>query len=381
MKPRIVQAFTTPISLRFLEGQVSFWQTKGYDFHIICSNGDEVNLFLNKNSANFHSIPFQRNASVFKSIGYIIQLHQFYKLNKPTIVHGNTLVAAFYSIIVAKYHLIPKRIYEVHGLVLETASPLKYSILWAIEKTICLCSTHVIAVSPSLRELMIQKKLVSANKISIAHNGTCNGINSINKFNPANITHTDILSIQKKLNLDNHQNVVGFVGRLTKEKGIIELYQAWQIVKKEYPDSILLVIGGNDGRVPLSSYWLNQLKLDPTIKLVGHVEDIENYYALINFLVLPSYREGFGNVVLEAAAMCKPAIVSNITGLKDAIIENETGIFCKHKNSNDLAEKIIFYLQNPVIVNKHGVFGRIHVDKNFKPNDVWEAKYQIIEKT
>jgi glycosyltransferase involved in cell wall biosynthesis len=94
----------------------------------------------------------------------------------------------------------------------------------------------------------------------------------------------------------------------------------------------------------------------------------------MDFLVLPSYREGLGNVVLEAAAMNKPAIVCNVTGLQDAVIGNRTGIFCQSRSADDLAEKIKYYLQNLAIVQLHGKAARKRVQTDFVPLDVWNAK-------
>ena len=375
-KPKILQVFSVPISLRFLEGQTLFWQNHGFDIHVACSDGVEVVPFCLKNKATFHVIPFVRNLYIFEIFRCVASINKLLKTLSPQIIHANTPFASYITIFVAKFHSIPVRIYEVHGLPLETASGLMKPILWFLEKITCCFATKVIAVSPSLKALMISKKLINPNKIEVMNLGSCNGVDSDFKFNPSKLVKNDISFLKDKYKLNSVQNIVGFIGRLTYEKGIHELYEAWQLTKTNFPNSKLLIIGSNDERRPLSKFWLGRLTTDSSIICVEHAEDIENYYALIDFLVLPSHREGFGNVILEAASMKKSAIVSYVTGLKDAIIENETGMFFDCKDSSDLSKKILFYLENPEIVQKHGISARKRVQTDFKPTDIWERKLE-----
>ena len=376
-KAIILQIFCVPISLRFFEGQTLFWKKQGFDIHVACSDGVEVVPFCLKNKATFHAIPFVRNLYIFEIFSCVASIDKLLKKLSPQIIHANTPFASYITILVAKFHSIPVRIYEVHGLPLETASGLMKHLLWFLEKITCCFATKVIAVSPSLRALMISKKLVHSDKIEVMNFGSCNGVDSDFKFNPSKLVKNDISFFKDKYKLNSVQNIVGFVGRLTHEKGLYELYEAWQLTKTKFPNSKLLIIGSNDERKPLSKIWLDRLTADNSIICIEHVEDIENYYTLIDFLVLPSHREGFGNVVLEAAAMEKPAIVSYVTGLKDAIIENKTGIFFDCRDSSDLSNKISFYLENPEIVQKHGISARKRVQTDFKPIDIWEKKLKV----
>lgn len=382
---RVVQTFTIPMSLCFLEGQAQFWQENGYELHILTSSAkslqeDDLEVFGLQNGVKTHPISFQRNKAIWQSIINLEQLIRYFSKIKPQIVHGNTPKAALLTMIAARFKSIPIRIYEMHGLPLETAD-LKGKIgWWLIEKTTCFFATHVIAVSSSLKQSALQKGLVSATKISIVHNGSCNGVDAKNKFNPEKTTYLAIESLRKKYQLGKNQLIVGFVGRLTQDKGVQELYDAWQRVKQTHPNIKLLFIGEEDERKKLPKKLIDKLGNDPSIIRAGQQKSIAEYYAMISFLVLPSYREGFPSVVLEAAAMGKPAIVSNATGLKDAIIENQTGIFCQPRSANNLAEKIEYYLQNPNIVRLHGQAAQQRVQTDFLPSDVWKAKWLLYQR-
>lgn len=381
---RVVQTFTVPMSLCFMEGQAQFWKQNGYELNVVTSSNshDDTNLeeFALRNAIQIHPISFQRNTELWHSFLNLRELTHFFETTKPQIVHGNTPKAAFLTLLAARYKCIPVRIYEMHGLPLETAGFWGKIGWWIAEKIMCFLATHVIAVSPSLRQSAIQKKLVRASKISVMHNGSCNGIDAENIFNPSKVNQASVEQLRKKHHLSETQPIVGFVGRLASDKGIQQLHDAWQIVKHTSPNAKLLLIGGEDERDKLPEKLLQNLDNDSSVIRLGHQKSVLEYYALMDFLVLPSYREGLGNVVLEAAAMGKPAIVSNVTGLKDAVVENQTGIFCQPHSANDLAEKMKYYLQNPTIVQLHGKAARQRVKADFVPLDVWNAKLTLYQR-
>ncbi|AXE19402.1 hypothetical protein DR864_17460 [Runella rosea] len=377
----IVQTFTTPTSLLFLEGQTHFWQQNGYKVHVLTSGSDELSRFGTLNNVPTSSISFCRAPfSIIKDFKSCFQLVHFFQKLKPLIVHGNTPKAALLTMITARVTNIPIRIYEMHGLPLETAGWGMKIFYFVAEKICCRLATHVIAVSPSLRKVVITKRLVVPSKISVMHNGSCNGIDAMLKFNPSFINTQEVEALKIKYGIAPNQAVVGFVGRLTKDKGVIELYKAWQKVKQRFPTAMLLVIGSVDERVPLSNKWLEKLAADKTIVCTGEVKNMASHYALMDFMVLPSHREGLGNVVLEAAAMKKPAIVSYVTGLKDTILKNHTGLFCQARSADDLMLKILYYLENKPIAEAHGIAARAWVIQHFCPVDVWKEKLQLYQR-
>lgn len=382
---RVVQTFTVPMSLCFLEGQAQFWKKNGYDLKVFTSSvnqqqQNDLEEFGLRNGVQTKSIPFQRKLTIWKDWQNLCQLIYYFKKIDPFIVHGNTPKAAFITMLAAWFGKVPIRVYEMHGLPLETANWSNKILYWGIEKIMCSTATHIIAVSPSLRRSVIKNRLIHPSKISVIHNGSCNGVDAEGKFNPDKIDKLAIESLYQKHQIPKNQPIVGFVGRLTNDKGIRELYDAWQLVKLKFPKATLLLIGEEDERQKPSKELLQKISADSNIIRINHKSNIEEYYALMDFLVLPSYREGFGNVVLEAAAMGKPAVVSRVTGLVDAVIENQTGIFCKPRSAEDLAEKITFYLQNPGIVQLHGKAAQLRAIADFFPANVWNAKLMLYQR-
>lgn len=377
----VVQAFTVPLSLRFLNGQPAFWQKQGYEVHILTSQDKYLADWIAQNQLIYSPIPFQRSVSTLglNELRCLFLLIRYFLKIKPLTVHGNTPKAAFLSLLAAWLTRVPVRVYEMHGLPLETAVGWRHVGWRLLEKITCALATQTIAVSESLLNVAVENRLVRADKILTIHHGSCNGVDTENDFNPEKIDLKELPKIRQKWNLSVHHQVVGFVGRLTEQKGIIELQEAWQTIKLNYPDARLLVVGDSDSRVPLPQNLMKKLKQDPTILLVGHVENIANYYALMDFLVLPSHREGFGNVVIEAAAMGKAAVVSWVTGLKNAVLENKTGLFCEPKNVENLTEQILFYLDNPKIARLHGQIAQARAKHDFYPETIWQAKLRLYE--
>lgn len=366
------------MSLLFLEGQIAFWQQNGFDVHVLTAASDELTHFGQQNKVKTFAVSLSRRSlEIRKDLQSLLQLRRYFQQEKPLIVHGNTPKAAFFTMIAAKMENIPIRIYEMHGLPLETADLPSKLWLFLAEKLCCCLATHVIAVSPSLRTEVLNRRLVSPSKISVMHHGSCNGVDTKRKFNPSSVNQKDVDFLKKRYGISTAKSVVGFVGRLTKDKGVIELYNAWQKVKQRFPEALLLVIGEVDERAPLPDQWLVRIDADETIIRAGRVTNMATHYALMDFLVLPSHREGLGNVVLEAAAMRKPAIVSHVTGLKDTIVKNHTGIFCQAYSVEELTNKIIYYLVNKPLIEAHGSAARERVARYFCPEDVWNEKLRL----
>jgi glycosyltransferase involved in cell wall biosynthesis len=379
-RPIVVQTFTVPQSLRFIEGQPHFWHQNGYDVHILTANGPDVYSFLKNNVATIYLVPFRRKYLSWLTDFYCLYLlFRYFAKHRPAILHANTPKAAFLSLIAAWFTRVPVRIYELHGLPLETAPFFKGLLSWMAEKIACSLATEVIAVSASLRCKAIENKVVISQKIRVINNGSCNGIETETIFNPSITKPVFTNELRRSLSIPEHATIVGFVGRLTADKGIEELYNAWQNVKPNHPHAILLMIGEVDEREKINSNLLRKINADTSIRSINRVKNIAVYYELMDFLVLPTHREGLGNVILEAASMQKPCIGSKVTGVKNAIVDHQTGLFCSPRSVKDLAEKIDFYLSHPMLVKTHGVTARNHVRLYFQQDDVWMAKLHLYQ--
>jgi len=234
----------------------------------------------------------------------------------------------------------------------------------------------VIPIAPSLSTDAIQKGILKENKSIVIGKGSSNGIN-LNRFTISDNKKEYAKSFRKKYNICYSDIVFGYVGRLVKDKGIIELYEAFNELRKKYSKIKLLLVGTFEDGDSLSEKLINSLENDSNVIILNYVERIENIFPVMDCFVLYSYREGFGNVSIEAASMNIPVIVSDIPGLKDTIQNNETGLLAKPKNANDLYDKMSFLLENSEKRKEFGRNGRERIIKYFNRDLVWDSQLHI----
>jgi len=212
--------------------------------------------------------------------------------------------------------------------------------------------------------------------MSLLGRGSSNGVDAEVRFNPSRETKSDSEELRRKLEIPDHTFVIGFVGRIVKDKGVEELIQAWQTIRDRF-DCFLLIIGHTEAQNPVSAVTLEILEKDPRIVTAPVVENkrMPSHYNLMDLLVLPSYREGFPNVVLEAAAMEVPTVATTVTGCVDAVKDRETGALVPPRNSLALAQALETYLENDDLLSKHGRAARERVLRDFQQVAIWEALY------
>ena len=264
---------------------------------------------------------------------------------------------------------VPKRIYFRHGLVYQTSHGLKRFILMSVDRLASLCATKIVCVSPSVLQHSIHDHLASPSKQIILHKGTCCGIDTEGKFNPGNIDPQKLARMKSKWGIADDDWVIGYSGRLVRDKGIIELVRAFRNVKKANAHYKLLLVGMFEVRDALPDDVQQDIKNDTQIVWTDFQNsDMEYFYAMMNVYVLASYREGFPTGVLEAQSMQVPVITTRATGCCDSILEGETGLFVEH-NVTQLADAIRSIHDARSSVD--GQKAREWVRKNFENHIVW----------
>ena len=261
-----------------------------------------------------------RGVSVFRSLSAIAKLKKIFRKQQFDLVQYSTPNAAFYASIAAKRARVRVRNYHLMGLRYLGANGWKRKLLFALEKRACKHSTHIECVSPSNLQLALSHKLFTADKGKVVWNGSSGGID-LQRFDVNNrAAYRE--EIRVRHNVEEKAFVFGFVGRITKDKGVDELLSAFSNLE----GATLMIVGPQEGIQTLNPTLYAQSLENENIRYIGAVQDVEKYYCAMDVLVFPSYREGFGNVVMEAAAMGTPAIISNIPGPIDAVQEGQTAL-------------------------------------------------------
>lgn len=363
----------------FIGGQFKYFKEQGHNIHLICPESEFIESYSRKMEFSFTIIEITRTYTPIKDIKAIIGISKYIRRNKVDILVGHTPKGAFLAMIAGRINKVPKRIYFRHGLVYETAGGLTRRILMIAEKLTSSLSTHIICVSHSVYELSIKDKLNPISKQSVLGRGTCGGIDTQIKFNPYVINQKNVSLLKEHYCINVDDVVLGFCGRLVQDKGIGELVEALDLIKSRNTGRkfVLLLVGVLEKRDNLSAGILDKIKKDKDIIFTGYVSgNLQEYYALMDIYILPSYREGFPLSVLEASAMEIPVLTSRATGCIDSIVENVTGKYIEN-TSISIAEGVEFFLNNPDMATLFGKNGREFVTNNFDNLILWKELEQF----
>lgn len=355
----------------FIGDQFIYFKEKGFNLNVICSSSSNLNVYAKRMGFNYLEVEIVRSINLLKDLIAILAICKYIKKNKIDIVIGHTPKGALLAMIAAKIMCVPKRIYFRHGLVFETMLGNKKRLMINLDRITAFCATKVVCVSPSLFDKSIEYKLNSSKKQIVLGKGTCGGIDAADKFNPEKIDPEKLDQLRAQLKIESNCFTIGYCGRLVKDKGIIELVEAFEHLKLMHDKKLkLLLVGDFEERDALPTTVIDKIRIDKDIIVTGFIfNDIEYYYALMNLYILPSYREGFPTSVLEASAMKIPILTTKATGCIDSIIEGETGEYITNSSENISAS--ILNLMNSEKLKIIGENGRNFVLNNFDNQILW----------
>lgn len=369
---KLIHVFTAPQSAYyFLDGQIEFMQSKGIDVLVVIPSDQHFNEAFKVKHPNIRvsHINFARQIKLKKDLSCLFELIKLFNSEKPDIIHLHTPKASLLGVIAGKILLKKNIIYQMHGLVSARGNTVQKGILYRMEKLTCSLATQVLAVSESLKNFAIVNKICKAEKISVIEKGTINGIDFQNRFNPENIIKDESVK-----NLNNGRFTIGYVGRLSEEKGIFDYIKVLSKLKENNIPSVGFIIGPDESGGEFKSFLKkNKLEIDKDVYCFGEVKKPEQLMIYIDVLLLPTKREGFGLVGAEANALEIPVVGYNIPGFNDAVVNQETGSLVDFEDIDQLYEATVKYFDNPDLKIKHGLNGRKRVIRDFKSESLWEA--------
>lgn len=362
--------FTLPY---FFGDQLSHFTQKGYDISLVCGPDENLKPFAEKHGCKFKEIFIPRVISPITDAKALWALYMYMRDEHFDIVCGHTPVGGLLAIIAAWMCGVKKRVFFRHGLVYETSYGLKRKILVACEKIASRLSTHVVCVSPYLVERSIVDGLSPKSKMVLLHKGSCNGIDAVGKFNRDLLDKTKIELIREKCRVPKNAFVIGYTGRMVRDKGVEELVVAFKEIQKHNENAYLLLVGMLEERDALTPSTVNEIRNNPHIIHTGLIlEDIEYYYALMDVLVLCTHREGLGSALLEAAALGVPTLTTSHSGSRDAVRENVTGMFVTMNDAQSIVDKVMMYISDPELKRIHGEQGRQFILDTFQQEIIWD---------
>ena len=367
---------TVPLTLRaFVIDTAKYLHDQGgYDISFICDNDPDFAASLPE-YIHYHPVPMKRGISL-GGIGAMLKMYRIFRKENFNLVQYSTPNASLYASMAAWLAGVKHRKYHLMGFRYLGFTGIKKYIFSTVEKLCCSLSTDIECVSASNMELGIRDKIFPAKKAHVLFHGSSAGVD---------LTIFDIskkaewrAQLRKQFNLADRECVFGFAGRITRDKGINELISAFRNLNAT--NSRLLIIGQHENEDELDLELWQWAKSCDNVVIHPFVNDIQRYFAAMDVLILPSYREGFGNIVIEAQAMGIPVIVSDIPGPVDAMIPQETGLVVPVKDSYALMQAMATLSCDSTMRSFMGVNGRQFVEKYFDSKKVILAAYNELDR-
>ncbi len=339
------------------------FKKKGFE---VCLLSSMSNKFITKYQEEFRLINIQMERGI-KLLGMLKAIWLFIRIFKNeqfSMVQYSTPNAAFYGSIAGYITGIKIRIYCQWGIRYVGLAGFKRKTFKLIEKITCSLSTHIRPVSQLNLQFAVEEHLYKKSKALVLGKGGAVGID-LNKFNSSKRNQFRNYIIEKHPELLN-KKVFGFVGRLEKDKGVNELLSAFKSLLEIYPQIALLIVGFMDKPKNLDQDLLIFAKSCPNIIFTGYSEDIPQYMSSMDILVHPTYREGFGLVILQALAMGTPVITTDIPGAGETIENGISGLLCNAKDVHSLYQQMERLLQDEFLQHRFSEQGKKRIELYFK---------------
>ncbi len=344
---KLIIITTIPLSLATLiKGQPKYL-SQFFNVTLITSNSP-----MNRDIEEFEgveviSIDMSRKITPIQDLKSLIQIYLHLLKSKPDIVYSFTPKAGLLGMMASFFARVPKRVHNIVGMPLMEASNKKKILLEYIERLTYSFTTNLFCNSYGLREFI--NKNLTEREVKVIGNGSINGVNT--EFFRDIYTKEEKDRLREKLNIKESDFVLLFIGRVVKDKGVDELLEAFNILNRRYKNIKLLIVGDFEADLnPIDNIEI--LNSNRNIIRIEFQKDIRPYLSISSLFVLPSYREGLPNSLLEAGSFGVPLLATNINGCNEIIIDGENGILVEKKSIDSLSSGIESLIKDKKLYKK-----------------------------
>jgi glycosyltransferase involved in cell wall biosynthesis len=329
----------------------------------VIASHDELSSQLAE-STNYIPVNIERKIDPIKDLLSLMSLIKVFRNKKFNVVHSTTPKAGLLCAIAGFLSGTEVRLHTFTGQPWVTMGGAKKLILKFCDKIIGVLNTHCYADSISQKNFLVSSGVIKAEKISVLGSGSLAGIN-LERFDSSRYGVEELADLRSGLGIPEGGKILLFVGRVTPDKGIRELLSAFGEIVRADKSVFLILVGPFEADAEEIVASASTDHLSRNLKIVGYSNEPEKYMALADLLCLPSYREGFGTVVIEAAAMGTPTVGTDIYGLSDAIVNGETGILVPVRDPVSLEQAIVSILSDARLLEVMGEAARVRAITEF----------------
>ncbi len=366
----VVQVFTISMSIIFSEGLSPALEEAGYRLHIISADGPEAREGQAKGEFTFHPVEMARGLSPVQNLKCLFRVRRILKEIQPDIVHGNTPIGGLIAMSAAWSLGIRNRVYTMHGLKYPSETGLKRSLIKALEKMTVRLSTKSFAVSNGLKDFAIAEGVAPEGKLEVLKSGSVKGID-VEKSRA--IRDKGRSYYEGKYGLCHDTCRIGYFGRINEEKGVPEFIDALAEIWKKHPDVEALICGPDEMVREQNKQSFQALRSDARVQCPGFVSEPLERMVCCDFIVLPTHREGFGLVNIEANSVGVPVLTTDVMGCKDSIEDGVTGLFFPAGDRDEMVRKMEYLITHPAEAARMGQAGVRRAEALFDRREIWAA--------
>lgn len=363
---------TVDITIQNLyQGRLERLIEHGFDITVVCAptpRADEIT----KRGVRLVTVPLRRAITPWTDLRCLVRLWRFFRRERFDLIEVSTPKAALLGSIAARCAGAPRVLHLLRGLVYQHQGWLQRRLLRWSQTIPCRLAHHVVGISRSLRDQAAQDGVCPSERMVILGEGSSGGVD-LQVFSPR--LRDDRAEVRAKWRIPKDAVVIGFVGRMTADKGLVELVDAFLKLKTSRPELCLLFVGDYEERDRPPQRTMDAIATDPQIRPVGWRTDTAPFFGAIDVLTLPSYREGFGNVLLHAAACGLPVVSTDATGCRDAMQDGVTGLRVPVGDTGALTAALGKLVDDAALRDRLGTEGRRWVERCFDQEKVW-AMYE-----
>ena len=362
--PTILVGVTHPQTCLVLGPRLRTLRRAGFRVFLVSSPGELLDATAARERVERIAIPMRRKIAPLADLRSLFLLWLLIVRLRPDIVEFSTPKAGLLGTLAAMLCGVPHRVYMLRGLKCETGVGFKRRLLLAAEHLAAACAHEVLCNSDSLRGHAQRLGVARRSKLRLLGEGSSNGVD-IERFAPG---RTDV---RERLAIPPNAKVVGFVGRLTRDKGLPELLEAFESIATVEPEAHLLLVGWFDAAEDaLGNDLRTHILRHPKIDCTGFVADTAPYYRAMDVLVLPTWREGFPNVVLEASATGIPVVTTECTGSRDSVVPEVTGFLIPPGYPEAISEAVLKIIRVPSRKERMGKAARSWILEHYPESHV-----------